>query len=212
MLKQNMMNILLAVAAIGAVLVGYNAFVAKNSDSQSATDNISKNLALVIALPQEKQDPALEGLSVDDAKTIVQEVKDKVEDSAATEETQPPEDQQPPAAQQPGVGATVPATPDNTIPEATSETTAPVQPIGESINTTPQAGDKPETVYIVQEGDTYGCIAEKYYGSFEHWVDIMAVNPVGTVGFTEYGLHVGAKIVLPAISAPNLKPVSSLCG
>ena len=63
----------------------------------------------------------------------------------------------------------------------------------------------------VKDGDTYGCIAEKYYGSFEHWVDIMNSNPVHTDGFSEYELHVGAQLVLPAITADRLKPASALC-
>lgn len=70
---------------------------------------------------------------------------------------------------------------------------------------------KTETVYTVKQGDTYGCIAEKYYGSYEHYVDIMASNPVRWEGFSERELHVDAKLVLPAIAKENLKPTSSLC-
>jgi LysM repeat protein len=72
------------------------------------------------------------------------------------------------------------------------------------------AGDKAQSVYTVKEGDTYGCIAEKYYGSYEHWTDVVGANPY-TEGFTEYELHVGAQIVLPAVSGASLKPASTLC-
>lgn len=68
---------------------------------------------------------------------------------------------------------------------------------------------KPATLYTVKEGDTYGCIAEAYYGSYEHWPDILNANSAYGNGFSEYGLHVGAVLELPAID--NLKPASKLC-
>jgi len=161
-----MMNILLAVAAIGAVLVGYNAFVATNDDGHSATDHIAEYLKLDVA-KLEKSDDGLGDLSVDKPAdvtpdgTITAEVGDKADAS------------KPSAPASPGTG-------------------------------------KAESVYTVKDGDTYGCIAEKYYGSFEHWVDVINANP-GGVGFAEYELHVGARIVLPAVSSTSLKPASTLC-
>lgn len=68
---------------------------------------------------------------------------------------------------------------------------------------------RPGTLYTVKEGDTYGCIAESYYGSYEHWQDIMNANLKYGNGFSEYGLHVGAVLELPA--AETLKPASKLC-
>lgn len=89
------------------------------------------------------------------------------------------------------------------------------QPADTSEQTEPTAvtaeGDKPASVYTVKEGDTYACIAEKYYGSYEHYKEVMASNPVNQTGFGEYQLHVGAQITLPAILASNLKPASSRC-
>ena len=114
--------------------------------------------------------------------------------------------------------ATEPSGADSSQSEAPAETqtdsqTDQSQPAASEATATPApaAGDKTGTVYTVKEGDTYGCIAEKYYGSYEHYVDIMAANPVRDYGFGEYGLFVDAQLVLPAISAGNLKPATSLC-
>ena len=90
---------------------------------------------------------------------------------------------------------------DSTKTEPTTTTTAPA---------TVKAGDKAKTMYTVKDGDTYGCIAEKYYGSYEHWTDVVSANP-SSDGFTEYELHVGAQIILPAVTTVNLKPASTLC-
>lgn len=68
---------------------------------------------------------------------------------------------------------------------------------------------KSTALYAVKEGDTYGCIAESYYGSYEHWPDILNANSNYGNGFSEYGLHVGAILELPAIE--TLKPASKLC-
>lgn len=97
-------------------------------------------------------------------------------------------------------------------PSTTTESSVAVTqaPTTVAVASTP-SGDRAETIYTVKDGDTYGCIAEKYYGSFEHWVDVVNANPVGNVGFTEYGLHVGAQLVLPAVSTAALKPTSTLC-
>lgn len=73
------------------------------------------------------------------------------------------------------------------------------------------SGDVRNGFYTVKEGDTYGCIAEKYYGSYEHWPDILNANANYGNGFAEYGLHVGAVLEMPAISSSNLKPKSNLC-
>jgi LysM repeat protein len=96
-----------------------------------------------------------------------------------------------------------------TTPETTSPTTTTTTPA----TTTPASPQiaKAETVYTVKEGDTYGCIAEKYYGSYEQYADVMAANPVHDQGFGEYSLYEGAQLVLPAVSKDNLKPASALC-
>ena len=71
---------------------------------------------------------------------------------------------------------------------------------------------KPKSEYVVKAGDKYSCIAEKYYGSYENYVEVMAANYARTVpGYSEYQLHVGAKLVLPALSAAQVKPATSLC-
>lgn len=71
--------------------------------------------------------------------------------------------------------------------------------------------DKEASLYTVKEGDTYGCIAEAYYGSYEHWVDILNANIIYGEGYSERELHVGAVIEMPAIPAAQQKPASNLC-
>ena len=61
--------------------------------------------------------------------------------------------------------------------------------------------------YTVKEGDTYGCIAENYYGSYSMWPAVQAAN-VGP-GYSEYGLNVGAQLVMPAADTSQLK--TDLC-
>jgi nucleoid-associated protein YgaU len=61
-----------------------------------------------------------------------------------------------------------------------------------------QQSAKQATTYTVKDGDTYGCIAEKYYGSYDQWSRIYAAN-AGYAGYEEYGLAVGAKLQLPAL-------------
>ena len=78
-------------------------------------------------------------------------------------------------------------------------------------STTSSATGKVPGFYTVKDGDTYGCIAEANYGSYEHWQDILNVNSGYGQGFGEYQLHVGAVLELPAITAVNLKPASKLC-
>ena len=76
----------------------------------------------------------------------------------------------------------------------------------------PNASAKVASDYVVKDGDTYGCIAEKYYGGFGQYSDVMNTNSASTVpGYAEYHLDVGAKIQLPAVSADNLSPATSLC-
>lgn len=66
--------------------------------------------------------------------------------------------------------------------------------------------------YVVKAGDTYGCIAENYYGSYEQYPMLMAANGATKYkGFSERKLHVGAKLVLPAVTASQLKPATNLC-
>lgn len=71
--------------------------------------------------------------------------------------------------------------------------------------------DKKSGFYTVKEGDTYGCIAEAYYGSYEHWTDVLNANIVYGEGYSEQELHIGAMLEMPTISAENLKPSSKLC-
>lgn len=76
----------------------------------------------------------------------------------------------------------------------------------------PNASAKVASDYVVKDGDTYGCIAEKYYGGFGQYADVMSANSSSAVpGYAEYHLDVGAKIQLPAVSAENLSPATSLC-
>lgn len=101
----------------------------------------------------------------------------------------------------------------DTTAETPSTTDASTNAPDSTSTSTPAAtGEaKAETTYVVKEGDTYGCIAEKYYGSYEHYVDVMAANPTNWDGFSERELHVGATLTLPAVAKENLKPISALC-
>jgi nucleoid-associated protein YgaU len=91
----------------------------------------------------------------------------------------------------------------------TTDTTESQTPTDTVTMTPPSA--KAGSTYTVKEGDTYGCIAEKYYGSFENWTDVFRANPSYTEGFSEYELHVGAELVLPALTSDQVRPASSLC-
>ncbi len=177
MLRKNLMNILLGLAAAGAVLVGYNAFIAKSEDGHTASNHLAEYLDLDVATLEKTEDQATNVVVDDGSENATSEV--------AVDNGKPAESE--------AMGSTK--------AEPTVTTTAPV---------TVQAGDKTQTMYTVKEGDTYGCIAEKYYGSYEHWTDVVSANP-SSDGFTEYELHVGAQIVLPAVTSVNLKPVSVLC-
>lgn len=75
---------------------------------------------------------------------------------------------------------------------------------------TATAGVKPASTYTVKAGDTYGCIAENYYGSFEQWPLVYGAN-AGGAGYNEYDLAVGAKVQLPALTAAQVKPATNLC-
>ena len=181
MVRKNVMNILLGIGAIGALLVAYNAFIAGNDGEKSA----SNRLGSYLAIDKTKQES-------DNADTAV--VGTDNENSSSTEQAEQP------------VAESQQTTESNS--QQAQETQQTVTP---APRPTAARADRAETVYTVKEGDTYGCIAEKYYGSYEHYVEIMAANPVYNLGFGEYSLFVDAKLVLPAISAANLKPASSLC-
>ncbi|MBP9668115.1 hypothetical protein KBD87_04945 [Candidatus Saccharibacteria bacterium] len=64
--------------------------------------------------------------------------------------------------------------------------------------------------YTVKSGDTYGCIAENYYGSYEMWPKVYELNG-GYPGFEEYHLDVGAKLQMPAATAGNTMPKTNVC-
>lgn len=70
---------------------------------------------------------------------------------------------------------------------------------------------KPAGMYTVKAGDTYGCIAEKYYGSYEMWPQVYQQNG-GWPGYTEYNLDVGAKLQMPALRKSTTFSPTHLCG
>lgn len=181
MIRKNVMSALLAAVATAVVLVAYNAFWQSSSNSQSATNRISSYLKLDTAA-QESTGADTNVVGTDNAQAQVQTQPSQTSTEAGTSQSQDQSSTQPQSA--------------NTS-EPTTVSTA--------------GSDKPETTYDVKEGDTYGCIAEKYYGSFEHYVDIMRVNPTSQRGFSERHLYVDAVLVLPAIAQANLKPASHLC-
>jgi LysM repeat protein len=173
MLRQNLMNGLLGITALGALLTGYNAFVAKKVDGKTSTDKLSSYLGLPVTKQEKSEDESVNNVAVDDSKNSADVTVDDGKTKDGVKSETPMSSQTPSATAKAGV-------------------------------------DKPATEYTVKEGDTYGCIAEKYYGSYEHWPDVMAANPV-TEGYAEYRLFVGAKLVLPAVPSASLKPASTLC-
>lgn len=72
------------------------------------------------------------------------------------------------------------------------------------------AGTKEAGTYTVKEGDTYGCIAEQYYGSYDQWSRVYELN-AGWPGFDEYRLDVGAVLQMPAVSEAEALPATNLC-
>jgi len=186
MLRTNLMSALFAAVATGAVLMGYNAFVQNNStQDKSATGRLSTYLNLDKAVQESKEDEN-KVVGTDNGSTTTSQP------NVAVTETPSPDTAQSSTA--------MPKDESSVMPKETN-------PV---VTTMSQTG-KAESVYTVKDGDTYGCIAEKYYGSFEHFMDIMSANPVADNGFGEYSLFVGAKLTLPAIAKENLKPASSLC-
>lgn len=91
----------------------------------------------------------------------------------------------------------------------TSQKSAPTKGTETAQNTQPTQL-KPESKYVVKQGDTYGCIAEKYYGSYDQWPTVYSAN-AGYDGYGEYDLAVGASLVLPAIGSTQTLPVTKLC-
>lgn len=185
MLRKNLMSAVYAAVAAGAVLVVYNAFMHGNvSQANTASSRLSVYLGLDKVKQEEKSDEN-NVVGTDNGSAASTSA-----DSATTQ---------------------TPATPSQA--ETTDQSTATATPSVTSPAATPtvQTAAKAETVYTVKDGDTYGCIAEKYYGSYEHYLDVMAANPVYQQGFGEYQLYVGAQLTLPAVAKENLKPASSLC-
>ena len=72
------------------------------------------------------------------------------------------------------------------------------------------ASPKPAGTYVVKEGDTYGCIAERYYGSYDQWTNVYDLN-AGWDGFGEYHLAVGATLQMPAVTSDYLRQKTDLC-
>lgn len=72
------------------------------------------------------------------------------------------------------------------------------------------AAAKSAGTYTVKAGDTYGCIAEKYYGSYDQWQKVYDANGMYP-GFDEYNLNVGATLQMPAVSATEALPKTDLC-
>jgi len=94
---------------------------------------------------------------------------------------------------------------DEAKPTDTTDNDQPVKNTAGQPGAAKQAG-----TYTVKEGDTYGCIAEKYYGSYDQWARVYGEN-AGWPGFNEYDLAVGATLKMPAVSANEVLPQTSLC-
>lgn len=193
MIQNNLAKILLVLLAAGALLTGYNAFVNSNNDTET---NASTKLANYLSIDRARQ--AAVG-----AEDVVAGTDSQPSETPAAVETTPTEVQSTTVEPETAAPAAEEPAPESTTPTPTSTDASPPA--------TSVAGDRAETRYTVKEGDTYGCIAEKYYGSLEQYTDIMAANPVFSTGFGEYSLHVGAQLVLPAVLNANLKPASTIC-
>lgn len=111
-----------------------------------------------------------------------------------------------------------PATADKTTPAAPAQNSA-----NQKVKSTAQNTMLPNTAakgvaaaaksagtYTVKNGDTYGCIAEHYYGSYDQWPRVYEANG-GYVGYEEYSLAVGARLQLPAITTDQVLPSTDLC-
>ncbi len=191
MLRKNFMNGLMAVTALAGLLVLYNAVVAKKG-ATSPSAKIASFLDLTQA-KQEAKDSENNVVGTDNAS------------SSSTTATPTPT----PVAAETTPEATPEVTPTPT-PEATTSTPSTSSTSTSSSTSSTASRNTAATTYVVKDGDTYGCIAEKYYGSFENWMDVMNANP-RTEGFQEYRLFVGAVLTLPALSADQVRPVSTLC-
>jgi nucleoid-associated protein YgaU len=117
----------------------------------------------------------------------------------------------------PDASAATPAPAPSTSAAPETPAPAPSTPVAPAPTTvtpakTSSTGDKAASTYVVKDGDTYGCIAEKYYGSFEQYQNVMDANWAATTpGYGEYHLDVGAKLTLPAVAASNVLPATSIC-
>lgn len=185
--KSNFVQLSIGLAVVALVVVGYAALVRKpNGDASYASKRNAAFLNLKNAVAADQNSLANSGdLSIDgDFGSNNVTVDDSSNGNTVT----------------PDNGSTPQPSDDQKPDETSAPDTA-----------TATAGDKAATVYTVKPGDTYGCIAEKYYGSYEHWTDIYNANARYGLGFQPDELFVDAKLDLPAIAAADLKPASKLC-
>lgn len=170
-------------AAAVLVVVAYLAFVRQpNNDASYASNQNGQFLGLKGSVAANNELENQEELSVDgDFGGTSVMVDDSANESTVTTDT------------------------DEVVMEPTDESTPAEN------NNVVSTSDKAASLYTVKEGDTYGCIAEKYYGSYEHWSDIYNANARYGVGYSPDRLFVDAVLELPAISASDLKPASNLC-
>jgi len=75
-----------------------------------------------------------------------------------------------------------------TPPEAETEGPPPAVP--------EEAAGPPGTRYVVQQGDTFARISEKFYGTVRHDVDIMKANGIDD----PWKLRVGQTLIIPTVS------------
>ena len=97
--------------------------------------------------------------------------------------------------------------PSQSTPEASQPTASAPTVSTDNVQTT---GAKPAGTYTVKDGDTYGCIAENYYGSYDQWSRVFNAN-AGGAGYGEYDLAVGGGLTLPAVNAEEALPKTILC-
>lgn len=150
---------------------------------------------------------ALSGVAVPEGKTVGTVVKDYLTSAAKTVD----EAKNDGAADDTKTDDTAKETTNGSNDQAAKSDNASTQNSSKLAESTVALGSvKPAGTYTVKEGDTYGCIAEKYYGSYDQWPKVYSMN-AGPVGYDEYYLAVGAKLQMPAVSGAEVLPKTSLC-
>jgi LysM repeat protein len=193
--QKSLTNFLVAAAITLSIAVVYTSMIEKKSEGEKdATTKIAAYLVLDTVMQEDRElDPPDSIGAIAISNSTVTQANDSAQKSDQTEAVSGAPD-----ARTETAGSESVTIADNALPD-------------ENVNGMQQEQGFSETIYVVQKGDTYGCIAERHYGSHHHYQEVMAANPITKKGFSERKLFVGAKVVLPAIAAQDLKQTTNLC-